>query len=199
MSKNNMGEDRFLYRPLPYRGNFKVTSPYGYRTLGGKREFHRGLDLVGIDSKEVRCISGGVVVSSTIVTDKTNRTWEWGNYVHVKSDDGYSFFYCHLKTRSVKVGERVEVGDLIGIEGSTGYSLGSHCHVEMRKGAQSMNVAEYMEIDNKAHSIDNAPDYVNAIVNKVGYDDKEQAKKAFRKITHPYLDSLLRKLYEKLI
>ena len=40
-----------------FKGKFKVTSPRGYRVLGGKEEYHGGLDLVGIDDKTVDAIA----------------------------------------------------------------------------------------------------------------------------------------------
>ena len=66
----------------------KLTSPYGSRTLNGKANFHAGYDLVGIGSRNVTAAVGGTVVVSRIITDKSNRTWEWGNYVCIRGDDG---------------------------------------------------------------------------------------------------------------
>ena len=70
-----------------------------------------------------------------MVTDRTNRTWEWGNYVSVAGDDGYTYYLCHLSERRVNQGERVRAGQIIGIEGSTGRSTGSHLHFEVRNSS----------------------------------------------------------------
>ena len=104
---------------LPYQGDVRVSSPFGWRTLFGKRVYHKGIDLVGTD-KTVRAVVGGVVGQSTIITDPKNRTSEWGNYVRVDGEDGRLYYYCHLAKRLVGRGTKVEVGDAIGIEGSTG-------------------------------------------------------------------------------
>ncbi len=71
-------------------------------------------------------------MQSQIVTDRQNRTWEWGNYVCVKTDNGQYHYYCHLKSRAVSKGQRVNVGDRIGIMGATGKVTGAHLHFEVR-------------------------------------------------------------------
>lgn len=133
-----------------YSGKFKVTSPFGRRTLNGKPDDHKGIDVVGITDKHVCAVVGGRVAASTIITDKSDRTWEWGNYVRVDGDDGRKYYYCHLSKRLVSVGRRVEAGQHIGIEGNTGYSFGSHCHFEVRENGVSIDPAPFLGIPNKA-------------------------------------------------
>ena len=133
-----------------YSGKFKVTSPFGQRTLNGQPDDHKGIDVVGITDKHVCAVVGGRVVTSKIVTDKSNRTWEWGNFVCILGDDGRMYYYCHLSKRLVSVGRRVEAGQHIGIEGNTGYSFGSHCHFEVRENSVSIDPAPFLGIPNKA-------------------------------------------------
>ena len=80
-----------------YQGEYKITSPFGPRNLDGDKRPHKGIDTVGIGNKNLVAICDGTVVSSQIITDKSNPTWEWGNYI--KINDGYGYFphYCHLK------------------------------------------------------------------------------------------------------
>lgn len=130
-------------------GEFRVTSTYGNRTLNGNTAFHAGIDCVGISSKRVCAISSGRVAISQIVTDKSDPTWEWGNYVAIISDDGKIVYYCHLSERTVHEGERVNIGDEIGIEGNTGYSFGAHLHLEVREGSLPIDAASYIGIPNK--------------------------------------------------
>lgn len=132
-----------------YSGKFKVTSPFGRRTLNGKPDDHKGIDVVGIADKHVCAVTSGRVAVSTIITDKSDRTWEWGNYVRVDGDDGRRYYYCHLSKRLVSAGRRVEAGEHLGIEGNTGYSFGSHCHFEVRDGSgNSVNPAPFLGIPN---------------------------------------------------
>ncbi len=132
-----------------YSGRFSVTSPFGWRLLNGQSENHKGIDVVGLTDKHVCAVRSGVVRASQIITDKSNRTWEWGNYVRVDGDDGMYYYYCHLDQRLVSVGQRVKKGDHIGIEGNTGYSFGSHCHFEVRNlSGWSVDPAPYLGIPN---------------------------------------------------
>ena len=122
----------------PYFGKFRVVSPYGTRIdpiTGEKNTWHGGIDLVGISSKEVHAPTDGTVLRSRMVTDKSNLTWEWGNYVSIAGDDGLTYYCCHLSERRVNQGDRVRAGQIIGVEGSTGRSTGSHLHFEVRNSA----------------------------------------------------------------
>lgn len=132
---------------LPYQGEVRVSSPFGWRTLFGKRVYHKGIDLVGTD-KTVRAVVGGVVGQSIIITDPTNRTSEWGNYVRVDGEDGRLYYYCHLSQRLVSRGDKVSVGDALGIEGSTGKSTGSHLHLEVRENGKSIDPTAIIGIKN---------------------------------------------------
>lgn len=108
---------------------FRLTS--GFETPD--RPDHHGVDLVGLDSDIVISPVEGTVMVSTIVTDKSNLTWEWGNYVRVDDRDGNRYHFCHLAKRLAVVGQKVTVGTELGIMGDTGYSFGKHTHFEIRK------------------------------------------------------------------
>lgn len=131
-----------------YSGIYKVTSPFGQRILNGQPDDHRGIDVVGITNKTITAAASGVVGASAIITDRSNRTWEWGNYVRIDGDDGLSYYYCHMDRRLVVPGQRVKAGDHIGIEGNTGYSFGRHCHFEVRRNGVSINPAPILGIPN---------------------------------------------------
>lgn len=132
---------------LPYKGEVRVSSTFGWRMLSGKRVYHKGIDLVGTD-KTVRAVVGGVVGQSIIITDPTSRTSEWGNYVRVDGEDGRLYYYCHLSERLVSRGQRVTVGDALGIEGSTGKSTGSHLHFEVRENGKFIDPTPIIGIKN---------------------------------------------------
>ena len=132
---------------LPYQGEVRVSSQFGWRTLFGKRVYHKGIDLVGTD-KTVRAVVGGVVGQSIIITDPKNRTSEWGNYVRIDGEDGRQYYYCHLYKRLVSRGDKVSVGDALGVEGSTGKSTGSHLHLEVRENGKSIDPTAILGIKN---------------------------------------------------
>ena len=107
---------------------------YGY-TRGGGATWHGGQDIVGLDDVRVRALRGGKVIRSRIVTDHSNLTWEWGNYVTIQTECGEQDIYAHLDSRAVVAGQTVRAGDVIGIMGSTGNAAGGykHTHYERRK------------------------------------------------------------------
>ena len=173
-----------------YNGRFKVTSPFGKRVLNGVTENHKGIDLVGLDNKYVCAAVSGVVGSSCIITDKSDRTWEWGNYIRINGDDGNKYYYCHLDKRLVNVGTRVKAGDHIGIEGNTGYSFGSHCHFEVRNiSGVSIDPSQFLGIKNAVGTY--GADYRTRVKEKYGLSEN----------TMIYLDkyTYALDLYKKLI
>ena len=186
----------------PFESNrYRVTSPYGQRIINGVSQFHNGVDLVGEGGTAVCSVCDGKVVSSTIITDKSNRTWEWGNYVCVEAD-GKRIYYCHLASRSVKVGDMIKKGQRIGIMGNTGYSLGAHLHFEVRKNNTAINAAEYLGIPNKVGEYNirliKAETYVDAIIKKVGFSKPADVREALLSVKHNCPDDLFRKIYEKM-
>lgn len=132
-------------------GKAKLTSRYGMRTLKGVTALHNGYDLVGVGTKNVIAVEGGLVVYSRIITDRSNRTWEWGNYICIRSDSGKYHYYCHLAHRAVSAGQMVKAGDVIGVMGNTGYSFGEHLHFEVRQadGRTPINPETVLGIPNK--------------------------------------------------
>lgn len=128
-----------------FKGDFKVTQGYSAT--------HGGIDIVGFEDIEVISPVDGVVKSSTIITDKGNLTWEWGNYIRVDDEKGNRYYFCHLKSRNVKVGDKIKTGDVLGVMGNTGKSFGAHCHFETRtKGNFRTNPCDFLEIPNEEKS-----------------------------------------------
>ena len=148
---------------LPYEGKIRVTKlygtppPKGFSYAAGK---HSGIDLVGVNSKNVRAVAEGTVIRSGY--DPSG----WGNYVVVSQTDGYSCIYAHLNKRNVVVNEKVEAGQILGVEGNTGNVTGSHLHLELRKvyadRMTTIDPAEYLKIKNKAGDLEMAKD-VNVV------------------------------------
>lgn len=111
----------------PYMGKFRVSQCY-------KGAAHDGLDLVGIDSKEIHSTVHGTVLYAGW-ENNANHAQGFGKYVKIRktgSDEVY--YFGHLSELHVRTGDEVRITDVIGIEGSTGRSTGSHCHYCVRRG-----------------------------------------------------------------
>ena len=162
---------------IPYKGQACiVSSPFGERVLNGKKEFHYGIDLVGLNGdRQLVAPCSGIVMSSTMISKESgDPTWQWGNYIRIYTDDGYSVYMCHMASRLVKVGQQVTYGTPVGIQGSTGYSFGEHCHFEVRKNVKSINPAPLLGIENKAGYYTDAPIFDFAIGDRVNFIGKKQ-------------------------
>lgn len=127
---------------LPFNGKQHVSSAYGTRTYYNTSkkamvtDYHTGLDIVGDDSTSVCASYAGTVAVSTRVAG--GLTAEWGNYVRVDSPNGTRRYYCHLASRCVKAGDKVDEGTQLGVMGGTGKtdtSYAAHLHYEVRSAA----------------------------------------------------------------
>lgn len=147
---------------LPYlSGQVTLTSRFGWRTINGVQDNHKGIDLVGTDKTLVAPCDGVVAVSTRFDKETdTTLTWQWGEYIRIDTSDGLKIYMCHMAERKVRAGQKVKAGDIVGIEGNTGYSSGSHCHFEVRRGNVSVDPTPYLGIPNAwcVHKIDQAVD-----------------------------------------
>ncbi len=109
----------------PYKETFKVTNAFGVKG-SWSAGWHIGVDLVGQEDKTLVSIEDGIV-------EFVGTSDSYGNRVRIKQDDGTTALYAHLSKISVKKGDRVKSGDVIGVEGNTGNSTGSHLHLEIHK------------------------------------------------------------------
>lgn len=181
---------------LPYkRGTVRVTSPYGMRTLNGVPEMHKGIDLVGSFTSLIAPCGGRIGWAGMVDDAETGgRTHEWGNYVRIDTDTGYSVYLCHLASYCVRIGQTVLQGDLIGVEGSTGKVTGRHLHFEVRKGGKSTDPTPYLGIANRAGTYP-AENDANAVKNDANTQEMSDdaryvcEKCGFEPKTWVYLDA----------
>lgn len=83
---------------------------------------HYGMDIVGKENKSILSCTSGTVT-------KIGNSSARGKYVWVESNDGFGLIYQHLSSIRCELNQNVSPGTVIGIEGSTGNSSGSHLHL----------------------------------------------------------------------
>ena len=135
----------------------RVTSKYGKReyTYRGKRvkDFHNGIDLIG--GNEIVATADGEVVSTR------NEGKQYGNgcYVRIKHSNGLYTLYYHLKSGSVTVkkGQKVTKGQVIGIIGKTGKATGVHLHYQIDKGSSASAIDPTEYVLNGKEIVEEAP------------------------------------------
>lgn len=111
---------------LPLRGNFYMSSSFGYRAdpITGQGARHEGVDFVAPPGTPIRATGDGIVRRSEFVADL-------GHMIEIEHAEGYSSRYGHLSRRVATVGDRVERGQTIGHLGNSGRSTGPHLHYEV--------------------------------------------------------------------
>lgn len=101
-------------------------------------EWHRGLDIGARFGSPVFATRGGFVSATE------NQAWGLGTHIGLKHDNSWKSVYGHLSVISVKPGEKVSKGDLIGCVGSTGQSTGPHLHFELHQSDEPKNPLNYL-------------------------------------------------------
>ena len=86
-------------------------------------DVHNGVDYVGEDGTPILAYRDGEVVYSSGDPGI-------GEGIIIKHDNGLYSYSWHLQegSRRVQVGDTVKAGDIIGLQGLTGYVTGSHLH-----------------------------------------------------------------------
>lgn len=112
---------------LPPLETVRVASPFGPRLhpIFGTVRMHNGLDLDAAAGTPIRAAEDGEVV----VADWQNG---YGFTVVIDHGNGLATLYAHQPSIIVAKGDQVEMGDVIGLVGSTGWSTGPHLHWEVR-------------------------------------------------------------------
>lgn len=126
---------KFIW-PVPARYN-RISSGYGWRVLWGRSDFHLGIDIPGAYGTPIYASNGGTVVVATW-------HYSYGNYVVIDHGGGYSTLYGHNSSLCVRVGDKVDQGDVIAKMGSTGSSTGNHCHFEVRINGKTQQPLNYV-------------------------------------------------------
>ena len=123
----------------------RITSPFGWRThpIFNTRTFHSGIDIGGPNLGAIKASNAGKVIYTG---------WYGGYGKVVILEHGIvngkpvTTLYAHMSSIAVSNGTKVQRGQVLGYEGTTGYSTGPHCHFEVRVNGQPNNPMNYIGI-----------------------------------------------------
>ena len=96
--------------------------------------YHKALDVANKSAPNVLAADAG-----TVVIAGWPDGYGYGNRVVIDHGNGYRTLYAHLSAINVRVGQRVNTGDIIGRMGSTGRSTGTHLHFEVIRNGVYLN------------------------------------------------------------
>lgn len=122
----------------PLEGNYRISSPYGWRThpVTQKQSLHTGVDIPASSGTSIAAAGDGVVIVAG---------WNdaYGNMIIIDHGQGLSTLYGHQSALNVTEGQEVKAGQVIGYVGSTGWSTGPHLHFEIRENGNSTDPLRY--------------------------------------------------------
>lgn len=108
----------------------------GYRTTG--RRAHLGIDLAGPRKTPVYSAHQGMVIYA-------GRDFRgFGKMILIESGHGWATLYAHLDKILVSEGQKVKLGESVGLMGNTGRSTGPHLHFEIRKNKGPVDPLQYL-------------------------------------------------------
>jgi len=134
---------------------YRITSRFGDIDSIRNNIPHTGLDFAMKTGEPLYTIQSGTVIK---LSERTNL----GNGVFIQWADGKTAIYGHLsKFADIKVGDKLQAGDLIGWAGSTGNSTGSHLHLAIHNGDKFIDPEPYANLiqnmDKLKAVVENAP------------------------------------------
>lgn len=109
--------------------NTTVTSPYGWRTINGVQEFHKGFDI-GVYLQDVTAAQTGTIMSAGTFSDGAMYIALETNNVDPTSGKKLVARYLHLSSKLVSTGQSVNNGVKIGVSGNTG-GVPYHLHFDV--------------------------------------------------------------------
>ncbi len=123
--------------PLPDT-EYRISQHFEYRSYP-RVEFHSGCDLACDYDSPIHPVAKGTVTFA-------GYQGELGYCVYIDHGNGYVSVYAHMCEVYTYQGAEVNVDDIIGGVGSTGYSTGNHLHLEIRENGTKVDPELFIEL-----------------------------------------------------
>jgi len=113
--------------PLKKSKCVKITSKFGIRRhpIYKRMLKHNGIDIYAPKSSQIYSTMDGIVTEASYLKNG------YGNCVIIENSFGIKTMYAHLNKITIKRGQNVKRGDIVGIIGNTGLTTGIHLHYEV--------------------------------------------------------------------
>ncbi|MEC8610669.1 MAG: M23 family metallopeptidase [Bacteroidota bacterium] len=143
LKKSDMMASIPAIQPVKNKELKRVASGFGRRIdpYYKKLKFHYGVDFSAPKGTPIYATGNGTV-------SKTKRSRRgFGNHIVIDHGYGYQSLYAHMTKYTVRKGQKVKRGDIIGYVGSTGKSTAPHLHYEVHKDGKKINPVYYFHND----------------------------------------------------
>ena len=119
--------------------SIRMLSGFGMRIhpIFKHQKMHTGLDFTAPIGTPVQATGEGVV------EDVLHERSGYGQHVIIDHGFGYKTLYGHLSKVTVKRGQRLSRGEVLGLVGSTGTSTGPHLHYEVILRGEKVDPIHY--------------------------------------------------------
>jgi hypothetical protein len=125
---------------------FQITSPY--QAIEKFRDHaHTGIDINFPKGTELHSLMDGVVEKVLHLKDNV------GNAVLVKYEDGTTGIFGHMSKITVKEGQTVHSGDLLGLSGNSGTTVGTNGGYHLHYGLKDTSSGEFINPTDHANDI----------------------------------------------
>jgi murein DD-endopeptidase MepM/ murein hydrolase activator NlpD len=126
-------------QPVSNKNLSRMASGYGYRIhpIYKTRKLHTGMDFSAKTGTPIYATGDGKI-------SKVRRSRRgYGNHIIIDHSYGYKTLYAHMERYTVKKGQKVKRGEVIGYVGSTGTSVAPHLHYEVHKDGRKINPVNF--------------------------------------------------------
>lgn len=125
--------------PVSNKDLTRTASGYGWRIhpIYKISKFHYGMDFTAPEGTEVYATGNGTVELAQVSQRGL------GKHVVIDHGFGYESVYGHLSNFTVRVGQKVQRGQVIGYVGNTGLSVANHLHYEVKLNGTNVDPVNY--------------------------------------------------------
>lgn len=136
-------------RFFPNYKTYIITSPFGVRIhpVTKIKTQHNGIDLVATNDGKAGQVDDLIAHTGGIV-ESEGYDASAGNFITIRVDEETVMVYYHMAKRTtLKKGQQVNKGDVLGYMGATGTVTGAHLHFGIKKGSNWIDPAPYLDAD----------------------------------------------------
>jgi murein DD-endopeptidase MepM/ murein hydrolase activator NlpD len=131
-----------LISPIANLSSDQLMSGFGTRVNPFHKGLyrHEGIDIAVPRGTEVMSTAAGTVVTAR----RSDMVAGYGDFIEIDHGNGFITRYAHLDDLNVRVGQKINKGQVIGLSGSSGGSVAPHLHYEILRNGRNTDPINYL-------------------------------------------------------